>query len=365
MINCFPGATNKREWWNDEVLKNNRAYKAIITLLVMGTILIIAGVVGVSLGPISIPFKETIMIFLHKLQLTSYSGFSEQQWVVITEVRLPRVVVASLVGAALAVAGVSMQGLFRNPLVEPGYIGVSSGAALGAVCAIFFGWSSVNAWLLPISAFGGALFATTVILLVWKATKQQSIAILLLLGIGINSFFSAAMNVMVATSKNEQELRSIVYWLQGGLEARTWDHVTIIAVPIILGSLILFLFGNQLNMMLLGEDHAKTSGINTRVTRNIVLTIAALITGAAVSVSGVIGFIGLVVPHMLRLIIGPDHRLLLPASALGGATFLILADLISRMVLQPITLQVGVVSALVGAPLFIMLIIRAYRGASL
>lgn len=345
--------------------RKSRSFKTISTIIIMSIILLFAGIVGVSLGPISIPFKETILIFLHKFNLTNYDGFTEQQWVVITEVRLPRVLVASLVGAALAVAGVSMQGLFRNPLVEPGYIGVSSGAALGAVCSIFFGWSALSSWFLPISAFLGALFATSIILVIWKATRQQSIAVLLLLGIGINSFFSAVMNVMVATSKNEQELRSIVYWLQGGLEARTWEHVSIIAIPIILGSIILLFFGNQLNMMLLGEDHARTSGINTRVTRNIVLTIAALITGAAVAVSGVIGFIGLIVPHILRLIIGPDHRLLLPASALGGATFLIFADLISRMVLQPITLQVGVVSALIGAPLFILLILRSYKGASL
>src|SRR5699024_11020854 len=152
------------------------------------------------------------------------------------------------------------------------------------------------------------------------------------------------------------------YWLQGGLEARTWEHVLIISIPILMGCLILFFFGNRLNIMLLGDDHAKTSGVNTRLTRNIILTIAALITGAARAVSGLIGFIGLVVPHILRLIIVPDHRLLLPASALGGAIFLILADLISRMILQPITLQVGVVSALIGAPLFILLILKAFKG---
>lgn len=348
----------KNEW------KHSRVFKAVITLGIMAMILAVTFIIGVSLGPISIPFRETIMIFLHKLQLTDYAGYTDQHWVVITEVRLPRVLVASFVGAALAVAGVAMQGLFRNPLVEPGYIGVSSGAALGAVCAIFFGWSALNQWLLPLSAFIGAFFAMFVILLVWKATNQRSIAVLLLLGIGVNSFFSSVMNVFVATSKNEQELRSIVFWLQGGLEARTWEHVFLISIPITLGIFILFLFGSQLNMMLLGEDHAKTSGINTRITRNSVLTIAALITGAAVAVSGIIGFIGLVVPHILRLVIGPDHRLLLPASALGGAAFLILADLISRVIIQPVTLQVGVVSALIGAPLFIFLIIRAYKGGS-
>src|SRR5690625_582090 len=338
--------------------------KVIFPLLMIA--LILAVITGVSIGTITIPFQKTATILLHRMNIhLDLGSYTNQEWVVITEIRLPRVIVAGLVGAALAVAGVAMQGLFRNPLVEPGYIGVSSGAAFGAVCAIFFGWSSISAMFLPLSAFGGALLATSVILLVWKATKQQSIIVLLLLGIGFNSFFSAIMNVMVATSKNEQELRSIVYWLQGGLEARTWEHVMIISVPIILGGLVLLFFGNQLNMMLLGEEHAKTSGINTRFTRNTVLTIAALITGAAVSVSGIIGFIGLVVPHILRLIIGPDHRLLLPASALGGAAFLIFADLIARMILQPITLQVGVVSALIGTPLFIILIIRAFRSATL
>lgn len=354
-----------RETYRVNQIKNNVLVKPVMTLFIMVIVLLCSFVLGISLGPISIPFKDTILILLHKFQFVSYNNFSNQEWVVITEIRLPRVLVASMVGSALAVAGASMQGLFRNPLVEPGYIGVSSGAALGAVCAIFFGWSHVSSYLLPASAFVGALFATSVILLVWKATKQRSIAILLLLGIGINSFFSAVMNVMVATSKNEQELRSIVYWLQGGLEARTWEHISIITLPIILGSITLFFFGNKLNMMLLGEDHARTSGINTRITRNIVLTIAAFITGAAVAVSGVIGFIGLIVPHILRLIIGPDHRLLLPASALGGAAFLMLADVVSRMMVQPITLQVGVVSALIGAPLFIILILKSYKGASL
>src|SRR5699024_9904374 len=149
---------------------------------------------------------------------------------------------------ALAVSGAAMQGLFRNPLVEPGYLGVSSGAALGAVCAIYFSWIEISVWFLPGSAFLGAIFATGVILLVWHTTRLKSIAMLLLLGIGINSFFSAIMNVMVATSKDEKALRSIVHWLQGSLEARTWDHVTLVLIPIIAGSILLSFFGRELNM---------------------------------------------------------------------------------------------------------------------
>lgn len=333
-----------------------------MTFLFLSFILVIAMIVAVSIGPITIPFKETVLILLNKLNIPVNASYSDQQWVVITEIRLPRVIVAGLVGAALAVSGVAMQGLFRNPLVEPGFIGVSSGAAFGAVCAIFFGWTALNTWTLPAAAFLGALGAMVAIIAVWKVSKTQSVAMLLLLGIGINAFFSSLTNVLIASSDTEQELRSSIAWLQGGLEARTWEHVLTIAPPILIGCLLMCLFGRQLNLMLLGDDHAKTSGINMKVMRNGVLTLAALITGTAVAVSGIISFVGLVVPHMLRLLIGPDHRLLLPASMISGAVFLILTDLVSRMILQPITLQVGVVSAMIGAPVFIILILRSKRG---
>lgn len=337
----------------------NKKYLVLPTLLVL---LLMSIVAGISIGPIIIPFKDTVSILLQELNIPIHRAYSDQHLSVILDIRLPRVLVSGIVGAALAISGAAMQGLFRNPLVEPGYVGVSSGAALGAVCAIYFGWTATSSWLLPGSAFVGAIIATAVILLVWKASRSKSIAMLLLLGIGINAFFSAVMNVMVASSKNEQELRSIIYWLQGSLEARTWDHFSLIFIPIITGATILCFFGRDLNIMLLGEEQAKSSGIHTGLTRNIILLLAALITGCAVAVSGVIGFVGLIVPHMLRLAIGADHRLLLPASAIGGAIFLILADLLSRIILQPITLQVGVVCAIIGAPLFIILILRNNKG---
>lgn len=338
--------------------------KVIFPLLMIA--LILAVITGVSIGTITIPFKKTATILLHRMNIhLDLGSYTNQEWVVITEIRLPRVIVAGLVGAALAVSGVSMQGLFRNPLVEPGFIGVSSGAAFGAVCAIFFGWNAFSKWSLPFAAFLGALGAMGIIIMIWKATRTKSIAMLLLLGIGINAFFSAFTNVLIASSDTEQELRGAIAWLQGGLEARTWDHVLMIAPPILLGGFLMCLFGRQLNLMLLGDDHAKTSGVPLKLMRNGVLSIAALITGAAVAVSGIISFVGLVVPHILRLIIGPDHRLLLPASMLSGAVFLILTDLISRMIMQPITLQVGVVSAMIGAPVFVILILRSRKGLSL
>lgn len=338
-------------------LVTNKITIIFLCMMLIGTI-----ITAVSIGPITIPFKETVSILFNKLSIPISASYSDQQWVVITEVRFPRVLVGALVGASLSVSGVAMQGLFRNPLVEPGFIGVSSGAAFGAVCAIFFGWTAFSTWILPTAAFLGALIAMATIIIVWRASKAQSVALLLLLGIGMNAFFSALTNVLIASSETEQALRSSITWLQGGLEARTWEHLFIIAPPIIIGSLIMCAFGRQLNVLLLGDDHAKSAGINVNVIRNSILTLAALITGAAVAVSGIISFVGLVIPHMLRLVMGPDHRLLLPASMLGGAVFLVLTDIVSRIILQPITLQVGVISAMIGAPVFVLLILRSKRG---
>jgi|SRR5690625_1080793 len=332
-----------------------------LTIFVLTILLFISIVVAVSIGPVSIPFRETVYIFLHKLSIPVDIIFEDKHAVVITDIRLPRVLLAGLVGCALAISGVTMQGLFRNPLVEPGFIGISSGAAFGAVLAISLGLTAIHQAILPLVAFLGAIFAMALILLVWRVTNSNSIALLLLLGIGMNAFFSSFTNVLIASSSTEQELRGALLWLQGGLEGTTWEQVKIVGPIILIGSIIICLFGRSLNVMLLGDEQAITSGVRLHLVRNSLLTIVALMTGAAVAVSGIISFVGLVVPHMLRLVIGADHRLLLPASMLTGAIFLMMMDLISRMILQPVTLQVGVVSAMVGAPIFIILILRSVR----
>lgn len=342
-------------------MKRLSKHKHAITLLLLIMVLFTTMVVAVSIGPITIPFQQTVFIFLDKLNINTSGAFVDQHSIVITEIRLPRVMVAALVGCSLAISGVAMQGLFRNPLVEPGFIGISSGAAFGAVLAIFFGLTSIHQAMLPMLAFLGALLAMAIILAVWRVTKSNSVAMLLLLGIGINAFFSSLTNVLIASSSTEQELRGALMWLQGGLEGTTWEHVKVIAPIVIIGSIIISLFGRSLNLMLLGDEQAHSSGVNLKLVRNMLLTIVALITAAAVAVSGIISFVGLVVPHMLRLVIGADHRLLLPASMVTGAIFLILTDLISRMILQPVTLQIGVVSAMIGAPIFILLILRSSR----
>ncbi|MFD0871386.1 FecCD family ABC transporter permease [Paenibacillus residui] len=335
--------------------------KWLLTMGILAAATVLAVLVASAVGPVSVPLKTTMSLLLEKLRLPVEAVAGDRERLVVEQVRLPRVIVGGLVGAALAISGAAMQGLFRNPLVEPGYVGVSSGAAAGAVCALFFGWTQFGKWMLPISAFAGAVAAVILILLIWRGSRQASITTLLLLGIGINALLSALINIMVAGSKNEQELRSIVFWLQGGLEARTWEHVQLIGPPIVLGCILICIFGRDLNLMLLGDEQAEGSGIRVQATRYMILALASLMTGSAVAVSGIIGFVGLVVPHVVRLIAGPDHRLLLPASALGGACFLIVADVISRMILQPVTLQVGVVCACIGAPLFISLVLRSRK----
>lgn len=347
--------------------KLHRTKRFVLAGAILFGILLATVIFATSVGPVRIPFLRTLAIIADSiaqfLGLTTLSvDYTEMEKIVVSNVRLPRVLVGGMVGAALGISGAAMQGLFRNPLVEPGYVGVSSGAALGAVCALFFSWNAWGPWAVPLSAFIGAVLAVFIILGVWQNIGNRSIATLLLLGIGINAFLSSFINIMVASSSTEQELRSIIFWLQGGLEARTWEHVKLIFFPILIGSIITIIHGRDLNMMLLGDEQAASSGVQVRRTRYTLLILAALMTGSAVAVSGIIGFVGLVVPHIIRLLIGPDHRFLLPASAIGGAIFLILADVISRMVLQPITLQVGVVCATIGAPIFIYLIMRSRTG---
>ncbi|MDG0871641.1 iron ABC transporter permease [Paenibacillus thiaminolyticus] len=324
--------------------------------------LLLSVIAGCSIGPVSIRFADTLQAILHAIGWLDHAGIPERDLTIVTAIRLPRVLVGVFVGAALSVAGTAMQGVFRNPLVEPGYLGVSSGAAAGAVIVIASGFAQHASYALPLAAFAGALAAVVLILAIWRASGKPNVTTLLLLGIGINALLSAVINLVIASAPHEQQLRSIVFWLQGGLEARTWEHVQLIALPIAIAVILIALFSSTLNLLLLGDEHAQASGVPVQGARYAILLLASFLTGTAVSVSGIIGFVGLVIPHLIRLLAGADHRYLLPLSALFGASFLVLADLVSRMILQPVTLQVGVVCACIGAPLFIMMLLRRRKG---
>lgn len=333
-----------------------------ISLAVLSVLLVAASVVSAAVGPYNIPLSHVTGVGLSHLGI-DYASYTRTEQLVIEQLRLPRVAVAILVGMALAVSGTTMQALFRNPMADPGIIGVSSGAATGAVIAIAFGLNTGVALVLPAMAFAGALGAAFLVYGIAVVGGRFSMSTLLLAGVAVSAFLGAIISTIIALVPNDENLRGIIYWLAGGLSGSSWEYVRLVTLPILGGSTLLVLYGRDLNLLLLGDDIARSSGVNAVRTRAMLLFVAALVSGSAVAVSGTIGFVGLVIPHVLRLILGPDHRVLLPASALGGAVFLLVADTIARLVVRPAELQVGMVTAFVGAPFFVLLLLRNKRQA--
>jgi iron complex transport system permease protein len=274
----------------------------------LSLLLIAVVILACAVGPVQIDFGVTAAIILESVGLDTGVTYTERDLLIVRDLRLPRVLVGALVGAALAVSGAVMQALFRNPLAEPGIIGVSSGAAVGATFAFYFQWVALSPWALPLAAFIGSLLAISVVYLVASFGRHTSMATLLLVGIGVNAFMGAITSVLVANAPDEQQLRGIIFWLQGGLEARTWEHVELVVLPILLGCLFVAVFGRDLNVMLLGDEGARNAGVDVPRVRMLLLGTASLLAGVAVSVSGIIGFVGLIIPHVVRLVIGPDHR---------------------------------------------------------
>ncbi len=300
--------------------------------------------------------------------IISYVGldlveFGRTDQLVIQQIRIPRIIVGGIVGMALGVAGATMQGLFRNPMADPGIIGVSAGGALGAVVTIATGATGLFFLALPLFAFAGAMAASFLVYGIAAVGGRFSMATLLLAGVAVNAFLGAVISAIIIFLPDNAALREILFWLAGGLDSRAWEHVRISA-PFIIGGLgVILLMTRDLNLLMLGDDEARSMGVRVGPSRIILLSAAAMATGAAVAVSGTIAFVGLVTPHVLRLLLGPDHRVLIPMSALGGGAFVILADTVARTVIQPAELRVGILTAFVGAPFFIFLLIKNKRRA--
>lgn len=330
--------------------------RAPIYLLVLVIIALVSAIFATGFGAVRVPFSETVRILLSRLPGLALD-VSAQYEAIIWAVRLPRVVAAGLVGFALGICGAAMQGLFRNPMASPDIVGVSAGASMGAVIAIFLGWTSISPWLLPGTAFVGALVATAITYLLATQRGRTDTATLLLAGVAVSSFFSSLISLLYHFV-DDGILRQIVYWLMGNLSGKRWEHVSLIAPFVLVGSVALWAFARDLNVMVMGEDQARTLGVNVEQSKRWLILWVSAITGAAVSVSGMIGFVGLIVPHMLRRLIGPDHRWLLPASGLGGAALLILADLVARTAFAPVELRPGIVTSLLGVPFFLYLLIK-------
>ncbi|KAF1007780.1 MAG: Hemin transport system permease protein HmuU [Luteibacter sp.] len=325
-----------------------------VALLALVALLLAASLWNLSQGAIDIPARQIVAALARWFD--GIAAIDDDN--VVLMLRLPRLMLAVLVGAALASGGASMQGLFRNPLADPGLIGVSSGAALGAIAAIVIGHQS-GSWLVALSAFIGGLVATSIVYMLGR--RRPGVANLLLAGVAINAIAMAGVG-MLTYMASEHQLRDLTFWTLGSLGGATWSKVGIVAPWILLPLLCMPKAANALNALLLGEGEASLLGFRPERLRPLLVGLVALAVGAAVAFSGVIGFVGLVVPHLLRMVFGPDHRFLLPASALGGASLLVGADALARTVVAPGELPIGVLTALVGGPFFLWLLVRKRVG---
>lgn len=292
---------------------------------------------------------------------------SEAEVTVIWQLRLPRVLLGLSLGAALATAGAVLQGLFRNPLADPGLVGVSAGAAFGAVLAVVLGaWLAIawlQPWLLPIAALAGGFAAVWLVYRIARVDGRTHLATLLLAGIALNALSGAGVGFLIYLATDEQ-LRRFTFWTLGSLHNATWMKV-FISTAVILPTLFwLPRHAKELNAMLLGETEAWHLGVNVQKLKRVLVFSCAVLVGSAVAAAGMIGFVGLVVPHVMRLLFGPDHRIVLPASALGGALLLVLADLAARSLNAPSEIPVGILTALIGAPFFLFLLLRQRRAFS-
>ncbi|MFF7684450.1 FecCD family ABC transporter permease [Microbacterium sp. NPDC007973] len=275
-------------------------------------------------------------------------------------IRMPRLLMAVLVGATLATAGVVMQGVFRNPLAEPGVIGISSGAAVGASASIVFGLTFLGPLTLPALAFAGGLAATVVVYASARADGRTEVVTLVLTGIAVNAIGGAAIALFTYLGSTQQR-EQIVFWQLGSLNGTRWDDLAVVAPLAVVGVVACLFFAGSLDLLALGERQAEHLGVRVERLRVIAIVVIALLTCAAVAFCGIIGFVGLVVPHLMRMVLGPGHRLLLPASALGGAVLLLAADLVARTAIPGSELPIGMLTALIGGPFFFWLLRRTRR----
>jgi iron complex transport system permease protein len=339
------------------VLRRTLAWSAALCGVLLSVVLVSAALGYAAIGPLDVAY-----VLLNGIRVPALGG-SGVTWtrpfdfevatttgLIVTRIRLPRIALGAIVGFALALAGVVMQGFFRNPMADPSIIGVSSGAAVGAVAFI----------VLPLSvpfgrsafAFVGALLAAFTVYLIATEGGRTPVATLLLAGVALQTFLGAAISFLLLHAGDD--LETAVYWLMGHLHDSTWGRVRL-ALPVVLVFFVVLLaYARDLNVLLLGEEEAHTLGIDVERTKRVLLATSSVVTAAAVSVAGVIGFVGLIVPHAMRLVVGPDHRILLPTSALAGAVFLVATDTVARSGAAEV--PVGIVTAALGAPFFLYLL---------
>ncbi|MFZ2330469.1 MAG: iron ABC transporter permease [Atribacterota bacterium] len=330
---------------------SNWRYKAILIIVAGFLAILVIGFIGLNFGTIAIqPKKILSILWNHKTD--------DSLGLIIWELRIPRLIMAMLTGMTLAGVGGGFQGILRNPLADPYILGVSAGAALGACSALALQYVA-GLYLVPFLPFFALLGAFVSISLVYLLSRKKShlpMSDLLLAGVAVNFFFSAIITLLLAISR--REIRSMLFWLMGDLSTSSWNNIYWISLPVFLGTILLVSSSLELNAMALGEEEALHLGIQTEKLRLKIFFIGSTMIAIVVSFTGLIGFVGLVIPHIARLLVGPDHRIMLPVSALSGSIFLIICDTIARTIIAPTEIPIGVITALVGSPIFIHLLKR-------
>lgn len=344
----------------------NRERRYVFTLVILILGILAALFLVIMLGSVSIPPALIVRILGSKLT----PGLIQPAWdrvqeTIVLDIRLPRVILSLLVGMALAMSGAVMQALFRNPMAEPYILGMSSGAALGAALAMVVGLGANVFGYLSVSilAFIGAIVTILVVYNIARTEGRVPTETLLLSGIAVGFFLHAMVSFLKIMATHEA-LREVVLWLMGSFAMASWFEVKIAVAPILFGLGCLYLFYKELNALQFGEEQALYLGVKVETIKKLMLIIVSLLTAISVSVSGIIGFVGLIIPHMVRLLIGPDHKILLPASCLAGGLFLILADTLARTIVPSAEVPIGIITASIGAPYFIYLLRRRKKAIS-
>ncbi len=333
----------------------------IILLLVLLFLVIIASAVGSA----SLSLKETSLVIVSLIpglrNLIDADELNEQSIVIISKIRLPRIFMSIVVGIALASAGVIFQGIFRNPMADPYIIGVSAGASFGATIGLLFTTSIrfLNISATNIFAFAGAIAATFIVYNISRIRNKTSVLTLLLAGVALSALFSA-INSFIYIFRSH-DLAKVIFWLMGGLTASSWQQLSITGPIVLVLLMITGFFMKDLNLISLGDERAAQLGVNIDRVKVLLLVLASLSAAAAVSVAGIIGFVGLITPHIVRIIVGPDHRILYPTSAVAGAILLLGSDTIARMALSPREIPVGIITSVIGVPFFIYLLMRSKK----
>jgi iron complex transport system permease protein len=343
-------------------IKLYQARKRSAALSLCGAALALAAIALFSLaaGSTAIPLQD--MLWMITAAVTNQpitSSYDVGMYTILFTIRLPRILMAGLVGSALAVAGAAYQGMFRNPLADPYLTGISQGAALGAVAGFLLP-AALPVALIPVLAFLGAIISVIVVFFAARTGRTVPVTTLILGGVAVGAFLASFTSYLLIVSGDK--LHGIIFWLLGTFSLADWSRVAISAPYILAGLTVLMLMARPLNVMQLDEEQARQLGINVERTKVLILAAATLATAAAVCFCGAIGFVGIIIPHAVRLVLGPDYRLLLPFSALAGAAFLILADTAARTLLAPTEIPVGVITALIGAPFFLYLLQQKKRG---